>query len=222
MSQFPPKYITFDCYGTLTNFDMAGAAKRVYGSRLSAAAMAQFIKDFSAYRLDEVLGAWKPYAEVVHSSVERTCKRNGVAFSPDDARMVYERVPTWGPHADVPAGLAKVAKEIPLVILSNAMNAQIMSNVEKLGAPFHAVYTAEQAQAYKPRFKGFEYMLDMLGCGPEDILHCSSSFRYDLMSAHDLGIKNKVWVNRGHEPANPYYGYVEISDISGLPGVVGL
>jgi 2-haloacid dehalogenase len=42
------------------------------------------------------------------------------------------------------------------------------------------------------------------------------------MSAHDLGIRNKVWVNRGHEPANPYYGYVEISDISGLPGVVGL
>ena len=123
---------------------------------------------------------------------------------------------------DVPEGLAKVAKEIPLVILSNAMNSQIMSNVAKLGAPFHAVYTAEQAQAYKPRFKGFEYMLDMLGCGPEDILHCSSSFRYDLMSAHDLGIKNKVWVNRGHEPANPYYGYVEISDISGLPGVVGL
>lgn len=65
-------------------------------------------------------------------------------------------------------------------------------------------------------------MLDMLGCGPEDVLHCSSSFRYDLMSAHDLGIKNKVWVNRGHEPANPYYGYVEIPDISGLPGVVGL
>ena len=43
MSQFRPKYITFDCYGTLTNFDMAGAAKRVYGSRLSPAAMAQFI-----------------------------------------------------------------------------------------------------------------------------------------------------------------------------------
>ena len=108
----------------------------------------------------------------IHNALERTCKRNGVAFSADDASMVYERVPTWGPHADVPAGLAKVAKEIPLVILSNAMNAQIMSNVEKLGAPFHAVYTAEQAQAYKPRFKAFEYMFDMLGCGPEDILHC--------------------------------------------------
>jgi FMN phosphatase YigB (HAD superfamily) len=25
--KFQPKYITFDCYGTLTNFDMAGAAR---------------------------------------------------------------------------------------------------------------------------------------------------------------------------------------------------
>ncbi|MCZ7467361.1 haloacid dehalogenase type II [Rhizobium rhizogenes] len=222
MTIFRPKYISFDCYGTLINFQMAEAARDLYGDRLDETQMQQFIKNFSAYRLDEIMGDWKPYAQVVHNSLSRTCKRNGVAFKDEDATFVYERVPTWGPHADVPAGLAKVAKEIPLVILSNAMNSQIMSNVEKLGAPFHAVYTAEQAQAYKPRFRPFEYMFDMLGCGPEDMLHVSSSFRYDLMSAHDLGIKNKVWVNRGHEPANPYYGYVEISDISGLAGVVGL
>ena len=42
------------------------------------------------------------------------------------------------------------------------------------------------------------------------------------MAAHDLGIRHKVWVNRGHEPANPYYGYVEIGDISALPAIVGL
>ena len=222
MAPFRPKYITFDCYGTLINFEMAEAAGDLYRSQLDEARMQQFVRNFAAYRLDEILGDWKPYAEVVHNAIERTCRANGIKFRPEDAKAIYERVPSWGPHRDVPAGLAKVAKEIPLVILSNAMNSQIMSNVEKLGAPFHAVYTAEQANAYKPRFKAFEYMFDMLGCGPEDILHCSSSFRYDLMSAHDLGIKNKVWVNRGHEPANPYYGYVEISDISGLAAVVGL
>ncbi|WP_062219081.1 MULTISPECIES: haloacid dehalogenase type II [unclassified Aureimonas] len=222
MSQFRPKFITFDCYGTLINFQMADAARDHYSAQLSEAQMAQFVSNFSAYRLDEVLGDWKPYAEVVHNAVERTCKRNGIAFDPAVARDIYERVPTWGPHADVPEGLAKVAKEIPLVILSNAMDAQIPSNVEKLGAPFHAVFTAEQAQSYKPRMKGFEYMLDQLNATPDDILHVSSSFRYDLMTAHDLGIKNKVWVNRGHEPANPYYGYTEIKDISGLAGVVGL
>ncbi|PRD43751.1 haloacid dehalogenase type II [Phyllobacterium phragmitis] len=222
MTTFRPKYVTFDCHGTLINFNMAQAARDLYGITLSEAAMQQFIKDWTAYRIDECLGSWKPYADIVHNSLERTCKRNGVAFRPEDAVMVYERIPTWGPHPDVMAGLAKVAKEIPLVILSNAMNSQIMSNVDKLGAPFHAVYTAEQADAYKPRFQAFEYMFDMLGCGPEDIAHCSSSFRYDLMSAYGLGIKNKIWVNRGHEPANPYYGYTEITDISGLAGALGL
>ena len=222
MSRFRPKYVTFDCYGTLTNFEMAEAARDLYGAILSDAAMAEFIRIFSAYRLDEVLGAWKPYAEVVSNALERSCRKAGVAFRVEDADMIYRRVPTWGPHPDVPAGLAKVAKEIPLVILSNAMTLQIPSNVDRLGAPFHAVYTAEQAQAYKPRMRAFEYMFDMLGCGPDDVTHCSSSFRYDLMTAHDLGITNKVWVNRRHEPANPYYGYVEIKDISGLPAVFGL
>lgn len=217
-----PKFLTFDCYGTLTNFDMAGAARRIYGETLAEPAMEQFIKNFAAYRLDEVLGAWKPYAEVVHNALERTCRANGVPFRPKDAARIYNEVPTWGPHPDVPAGLAKVAQEIPLVILSNAMKSQIMSNVEKLGAPFHMVITAEEAGAYKPQMKGFEYMLDKLGCGPEDICHVSSSFRYDLMTAHDLGIKQKVWINRGHEPANPYYGYTEIKGADGLAGVFGL
>ena len=219
---FRPKFITFDCHGTMINFDMAGAARDFYGAQLGAGKIEVFIRDFSAYRLDEVLGAWKPYAAVVHNALERTCKRNGVAFDPEIAARIYERVPTWGPHPDVPAGLASIAPHIPLVALTNSMNSQIPHNIAKLGAPIAHVLTAESAQAYKPRMQAFEYMFDQLGCGPQDILHVSSSFRYDLMTAHDIGIVNKVWVNRGHEPANPYYGYTEIKDVSGLPGVVGL
>jgi 2-haloacid dehalogenase len=222
MRSFRPKFITFDCYGTLTNFQMAEKAREIYGPRLEPERMERFIRNFAAYRLDEIMGDWKPYDQVLVNAVERTCKRNGVTFDETEARAFYEAVPTWGPHPDVPAGLARVAREFPLVVLSNAMDEQIMSNVEKLGAPFAHVFTAQQANAYKPRFQAFEYMFDQLGCGPDDVLHCSSSFRYDLMSAHDLGITNKVWVNRGHEPANPYYGYTEIKDISGLPAVVGL
>ncbi|MCJ8140974.1 haloacid dehalogenase type II [Falsirhodobacter halotolerans] len=219
---FRPKFITFDCHGTMILYDMAGAARHHYGAQLSPEAMDTFIADFSAYRLDEVLGAWKPYADVVHNALERTCKRNGVAFDPAVAEDIYNRVPTWGPHADVPAGLAKIAGNIPLVALTNAMNVQIPHNIAKLGAPIDHVLTAENAGAYKPQMQAFEYLFDQLGCGPKDILHVSSSFRYDLMTAHDLGITNKVWVNRGHEPANPYYGYTEIKSVGELPGLVGL
>lgn len=217
-----PKFITFDCHGTMIFFDMQGAARAHYSDQLSSDQMNAFIAHFSAFRLDEVLGAWKPYAEVVHNALERTCKRNGIAFDPTVAAEIYARVPTWGPHPDVPTGLAKVADKIPLVALTNSMNEQIPHNIARLGAPIAHVCTAESAQAYKPQMKAFEYMFDTLGCGPEDVLHVSSSFRYDLMTAHDIGIRNKVWVNRGHEPANPYYGYTEIADVSGLAAVVGL
>ncbi|GJD65576.1 haloacid dehalogenase type II [Methylobacterium frigidaeris] len=222
MTRMAPKYITFDCYGTLIYFEMAPVARRLYADRVPVARMDAFVDDFSAYRLDEVLGAWKPYKEVVANALIRTCERNDVEYRDSDADAVYAAVPTWGPHPDTVEGLAEVAKEFPLVILSNSMTDLIPHSVAKLGAPFHAAYTAEEAQAYKPRMQAFEYMLDQLGCGPEDILHCSSSFRYDLMTAHDMRITNKVWVNRGHEPANPYYGYHEIKDIRGLPGLLGL
>ncbi len=222
MSVFRPKFITFDCYGTLTHFDIAGATRRIYAPVLSGDAMDRFLRSFSAFRMDEVFGAWKPYSDVIGNALERTCHAHGVEFRSQDAQNIYLEIPGWGPHPDVPQGLARTAQEIPLVILSNAMNDQIMSNVEKLGAPFHRVITAEETGAYKPQMKGFEYMLDVLGCAPEEITHVSSSFRYDLMTAHDMGIQSKVWVNRGHEPPNPYYGYTEIADISGLPGVFGL
>lgn len=96
MTTFRPKYITFDCYGTLTNFQMAEAARDLYGDQLEEPRMAEFVRNFAAYRLDEIMGAWKPYAEVVHNSLERTCKRNGVTFRDEAAQMVYERVPTLG------------------------------------------------------------------------------------------------------------------------------
>lgn len=92
MTTFRPRYITFDCYGTLTNFQMAEAARDLYSEQLDESRMAEFIKNFAAYRLDEILGHWKPYAEVVHNSLERTCKRNGMKFREEAARLVYERV----------------------------------------------------------------------------------------------------------------------------------
>ena len=47
-------------------------------------------------------------------------------------------------------------------------------------------------------------MFDKLNCNPEDVLHVSSSLRYDLMTAHDMGVKHKAFVKRGHEPSTPY------------------
>jgi 2-haloacid dehalogenase len=222
MIDFEPKYVTFDCYGTLTHFQMSALTRELLADLVPVGEMDDFLDDFEVQRFDQVLGPWKPYPEVVKDSLRRTLEKWRLEYREADGQAIVDAVPTWGPHPDVPDALRSLASRFPLVILSNAADDQIGSNVDKLGAPFHAVYTAEQAQAYKPRLQAFEYLLDQLGCGPEHILHVSSSVRYDLMPAHDLRITNKVYVNRGYEPSTPYYGYTEVTNLSGLPPLLGL
>ena len=162
---FRPKYISFDCYGTLTNFRMSDVAREMYADRVPAARMDAFVKDFAHYRLDEVMGDWKPYDQVLESAIRRTCRRWKVEYREGEGRKYYDAVPTWGPHADVAEPLARIAKEIPLVILSNAMNEQIHHNVAKLGAPFHRVYTASRRA------------LTSRGSGPSNTCWTSSAAR---------------------------------------------
>lgn len=223
MSVFRPKFITFDCYGTLTNFQMGNLTREFFADQIpEPERMDRFVDDFSAYRYDSVLGEWRPYVDVLKSALERTCARWGIKYDDAIGQKYYDAVPSWGPHPDVIEGLSKIAGKIPLVIYSNASNDQIASNVAKLEVPFHEVFTADTFKVYKPRFAAFEAMIDTLGCAPEELLHVSSSFRYDLIPAHLMGIKNKAFVNRNHEPNCQGYGTTEIRDIRGLPALVGL
>ena len=93
---FTPKYITFDCYGTLTRFRISEMTRNFFKDRVPADKMDAFVADYSAFRFDEVLGAWKPYGQVISDSLERTCKLWEVAFRPSEAQAIYEAVPSMG------------------------------------------------------------------------------------------------------------------------------
>jgi 2-haloacid dehalogenase len=219
---FRPDFISFDCYGTLINFEMGPTAEKIFSDRVDAQKMKPFLDSFKAYRLDEVLGAWKPFLDVVANAIRRTCEAHEVEYRESDGQALYDAVPTWQPHPNVVEVLEAIAPHYPLVILSNSMVDLIPSSVTHLKAPFHAVYTAEEAQAYKPRMQAFEYMFDRLGSGPERMMHCSSSFRYDLMTADDLGFTAKAFIDRGHEPTSTAYGVSRLTDFRQLPALLGL
>ena len=93
---FRPRYVTFDCYGTLTRFRMGDMAREMFAHRIEPTRMDQFVADFASYRLDEVLGAWKPYVDVLKSAVRRACKKWGLAYSEAEGQAYYDAVPTWG------------------------------------------------------------------------------------------------------------------------------
>jgi 2-haloacid dehalogenase len=219
---FKPRFISFDCYGTLIDFAMGPAAKALFEDRVPTERMPAFLDSFRACRFDEVLGDWKPFREVIDNSIRKACKGHGVPCRDADAVALYDAIPTFEPHSHVVEVLKSIVPHIPLVLLSNSMNDLIRPSVIKLRSQFHDVITAEQACAYKPRTQAFEAMFDRLGCGPEHVMHVSSSLRYDLMTASDLGFMATAFVDRNHEPAVEGYGASRITDIRQLPGLVGL
>lgn len=215
-----PRYVTFDCYGTLINFQIDAAIRRAFRSRLPEGLASDFLATAERYRFDEVLGPWKPYRDVIAGSTERTARRYGVAYSDGDGEAIYRKVPTWGPHPGVTSVLRRLSESVPLVILSNAADEQIGTSVKSLGAPFHRVFTAEQARAYKPRLQAFRFLLEQLDCGPGDIVHVSSSCQYDLRPAADLGVRRLVLVNRRDEAVYPWLSFQRVDGIEDLPDAI--
>ncbi len=222
MIDFEPKYISFDMHGTLIRWHIVDMTRKLLADIVPAEQMDEVVASFKWQRLDEVLGPWKPLTEVIHDSLRKTMERFDLPYRRSDSQAIVDAIPTWGPWPEVPEALRTLASRYPLVLLTNSDNNAVMSNVEKLEAPIHRVLTAEDAQAYKPRFQAFEYMFKQLDCRPEDILHVSGSPRYDLMVANDLGIKNTVFVNRGYERETPSYPYTKIDLLSELPPLLGI
>ena len=214
-----PKFITFDMLGTLTNFQLAPIVTSVLDGVVAPEDHSLLRDHFSSYREDEVLGEFKPYPRVIRDSWERTCKRWGIAFRQSDVDQMVEAIPTWGPHPDVVEPLKRLADKYPLVILTNHSDHLVNGNVEKLGVEFHRVFTAEQARAYKPRLRAFEYMLDELDADPADLLHVSAHIWYDVIPATAMGIKEIAYIDHGDEPLD--YAGVRRTTLAGVADLVG-
>ena len=217
-----PRFVSFDLYGTLVDYQYDRNVRRILGDRLPHDLVDAFEFAGEAIRFDEVMGDWKPYHEVIARSLRRTMEKFGLEYRDEDGRRAYEAIGTFEPYPDVPPALARLAEHYPLVILSNADDDQIRHNVARLGVPLHAVITSEQNRAYKPRLAAFEGMLRALGAAPNEIVHVSSSPMYDHRPAQDVGITNKVLMDRGWEPDQPWLSYVRIRDIAELPDVLGV
>jgi 2-haloacid dehalogenase len=217
-----PKFVTFDMNGTLIKFAINDAMREVLGDRLPADVADEYLRVCKAYRIDECLGEYQPFHQIVARSMERASRWVGLEYSEDEARAVYDRIPTWGPYPGVTAALNRLAEAVPLVIITNSDTAHAERLAANLEAPFELVISAEEMGVYKPRLGAFEYLFDKLGAAPDELVHVSASPMYDLRTAALLGIENKVYVDRGFEHDEHWLGYERITDIADLPVLFGL
>ena len=83
--------------GTLIKFSINDAMREVLGDRLPAEVADEYLRACKAYRIDECMGEYKPFHQIVADSMERASRRVGLEYREADAQAVYEIVPTWGP-----------------------------------------------------------------------------------------------------------------------------
>jgi 2-haloacid dehalogenase len=216
--------VTFDAYATLINFELAPTTLKVLADRLDLDGLDvdEFLDDFRVMRFQAVLEAYRPYHEVLHSSLRNAMRLHGLEYRESDGDALVEAVPTVGPWPEVPDALRALKKKYEIAIISNTDDDLIARNVENIGVEFDYVITAQQAKAYKPDRQTFEYAFQTMDVDPSQVIHVAQGWEYDHIPTRDLGLKRRVWINRyGRRGSSDYQPYDELPDLSGLPALLG-
>lgn len=197
------KALTFDCYGTLIDWEsgmIAGLAPLT----------ARVTRDLSR---DDILQAHarhesaqqrqtpgRRYRDLLPVVYRRLAEEWGVPVTWDECRAYGDSVKHWPAFPDSADALRYLKQHYRLVILSNVDNESFAASNAKLGVAFDAVYTAEDCGAYKPDPGNFDYMLGhlaALGIGKGDILHTAESMFHDHVPARAIGLAS-CWIYRRH------------------------
>jgi len=192
------KAITFDCYGTL--IDWEAGVKACVQPALARAAGGRVTLDEWFAKWEEIqfglLAPYRPYREILVESFARTMRHFELEVFADGGPSLARSVADWKPFADTVPSLRKLARGRRLAIISNIDDDLLAQTVGSLLAPFAALVTAEQARAYKPDAAPFHLAVERLALPPSTILHAAFGWKYDLAPARSVGL-HTCFVNRG-------------------------
>ena len=197
------KVLTFDCYGTLIDWETGiwDAFQPLImsntGSELTRAKVLEAFAVFENRAEAETPGlAYPEVLQTVHGAV---AARFGLRSTPQLDTDFGSSLPLWPAFADTADALRFLKTRFKLVILSNVDRDGFSASRRKLGVDFDAVYTAEDIGTYKPDPGNFQYLLTRLredhGLEKADILHTAQSLFHDHIPAQKFGLAT-AWIDR--------------------------
>jgi 2-haloacid dehalogenase len=196
-----PEWLTFDCYGTLIQWDegLQAAVEKIIARQNGADLDAKtLIRIYDKYEHDlEERRPYKSFRSVAGEGLRLAMEELGLSCRQGDIEILTSGISLMPPFPEVVGTLGELkAKGFKLCIVSNTDDDIIEGNVAQLGGHIDSVITAQQAQAYKPRREIFEYAHDALGVTKDEIVHICASPHLDLAAARDLGFRC-IWIDRG-------------------------
>ncbi len=191
--------ITFDCYGTIIDWD--AGIRQALGQlpELANADLDRLLADRERLEYDLLNEAYRPYGEVLGASMQRAAALQGVQVSEPSRAQFAASMGTWPAFPDSARALSRLATCFRLALLSNVETATLGQSIAPLGIQFEHLISAESVRSYKPAPAHFEAALKHLALEPHEILHVAGSLYHDIRPAQAAGWPHS-WINRRDDP----------------------
>jgi len=196
------RWATFDCYGTLVDWNggIRAELEKLFGAKRADELLVRY------HELEPRIQAAKPeasYREVLTLALERLATDTSLTLPEGEASALAHSLPTWPVFEDVRPGLTEArSRGWRLGILSNTDRDLIDASMEALGVPFETAIVAGEIGSYKPAHRHWEVFYEQTGAVPAGHVHVAQSIYHDIAPAAELGIPS-IWINRLGEPEDP-------------------
>jgi 2-haloacid dehalogenase len=194
------EWLTFDCYGTLIDWEagILAGLRPLVGEAGAAASDDALLERYGAAEATVEAGPYRRYREVLARGAEAVCRDLGA--TPGDAALAAfgGSVVDWQAFPDSAEALARLQARFRLAVITNCDDDLFAASNRRLGVDFDFVVTAQQCGGYKPDPHNFEVAFERIDRPRERILHVAQSLFHDHVPAKALGMTT-VWINRRHD-----------------------
>jgi 2-haloacid dehalogenase len=197
------KALSFDCYGTLIDWETGiwGALRPLLSMNAEADIQRRdALEVFASLESElETMSPGSPYPEILSRVHLGIAEHFNLNTSTELDQAFGRSVPDWPVFPDTAEALSYLKTRYKLVILSNVNREGFAASNRKLGVEFDAIYTAQDIGSYKPDHANFRYLLEHsrkdLNLERQDILHTAQSLFHDHVPAKSFGLAT-AWIDR--------------------------
>jgi len=198
------KALTFDCYGTLIDWEtgMLAALEPLAARSKQKRSRDEILEAYGEHESSqEHYTPTLKYSQLLAVTYKRIAENWGTPAPWDECVAFGLSMRKWPPFPDTVAALKYLKQHYRLYVLSNVDNESFSYTNKTLEVQFDGVMTAEDIGSYKPSPRNFEYLLERLGSQgirKDQILHTAQSLFHDHKPANDIGLAS-CWINRRHD-----------------------
>ncbi len=192
--------LTFDCYGTLIDWEtgILAALRTILDPRAIVAGDDELLERYAGHEAAAEAGPYLRYREVLGRSLRGVCADLGVEPSADEVARFSGSVADWPAFPDSVEALSRLQARFRLGVITNCDDDLFAASNDRLGVTFDWVVTAQQAGSYKPDPATFAFAFERIDVPRARILHVAQSLYHDHVPAKALGLAT-AWIDRRHD-----------------------